>query len=71
MSYRPWPWTILLLLVMTILYMQYSLVIDAILTCVKKIIPGLHNDRTREWKRMKEEGKALCGEIQKLKDRDD
>jgi hypothetical protein len=56
---------------MTILYMQYSLVIDAILTSVKKIIPGLHNDRTGEWKRMKKEAKALCAEIHKYKDRDD
>lgn len=51
---------------MTILYMQYRLLLHRILTCVNNIIPGLHNDRTREWKRMKEEGKALREEIQKL-----
>ena len=71
MRYRPWPWTIPLLLYMTILYMQYRLLLGQILTCVDKIIPGLQNDRTKEWGKITEEGKALCEEIRKLKDRND
>jgi hypothetical protein len=55
---------------MTILYVQVSL-LDWMLACADKIIPGLHNDRTREWQRVREEGKALYEETQKLKDRDD
>ena len=50
--------------------MQYSFVIDAILTCVKKIIPGSQNDSAKEWGKIKKEGSALREEIQKLKNRD-
>ena len=71
MRYRPWPWTIPLLLYMTILYMQYRLLLGQILTCVDKIIPGLQNDSAKEWGKITEEGKALREEIRKLKDRDD
>jgi hypothetical protein len=38
--------------------------IDQILTCVDKIIPTLRNDTTKEWKRLTEEGKALCKELE-------
>jgi len=51
--------------------MQYRLLLGQILTCVDKIIPGLQNDRTKEWGKITEEGKALCEEIRKLKDRND
>ena len=56
---------------MTSLYMKYRLLFDRILTCVDKIIPDLQNDTTGEWQRLTEEGKALCEQIQKLKDHDD
>ncbi len=56
---------------MTTLYMQYGLLLDRILACVNKVIPGLKNDTTREWQRVTEEGKTLCEEIQKLQGRDD
>ena len=56
---------------MTILYMKCRPLIDRILTCVDKIIPDLQNDTTGEWQRLTEAGKALCEEIQKLKNRDD
>jgi len=54
---------------MTILYMQYSLLLDRILTWVNKIIPGIQNDTTRAWERVTKEGKALCEEIGKLSER--
>ena len=38
--------------------------LDRILTCVDKIIPGLQNDSAKEWKRVTEEGKALCEELE-------
>ena len=46
--------------------------IDQILSCVDRIIPTIQNDATKEWKRVTEEGKALCEELeqqsQKLKE---
>ena len=43
--------------------------LDQILACVDKIVPGLQNDSTREWERVTEEGKALREEIEKLSER--
>ncbi len=51
---------------MTILYMQYRLLLHRILACVDKIIPGLQNDSTKDWGKITEEGKAVREEIQKL-----
>jgi hypothetical protein len=43
--------------------------LDRILSCVDKIIPGLQNDSTREWGRVTEEGKVLREEIEKMSKR--
>jgi hypothetical protein len=40
--------------------------LDRILACVDKVIPTLQNDTTKEWRKVTEEGRALCEEIEKL-----
>lgn len=43
--------------------------LNRILACVDKIIPGLQNDTVKEWEKVTEEGKALSEEIKKLSER--
>ena len=43
--------------------------LDRILACVDKIIPTLHNDSTKEWRKVTEEGKIVCEEIENLSER--
>lgn len=44
-------------------------ILDRIITCVDKIIPGLRNDSAREWEKVAEEGKALRKELEKVPER--
>lgn len=44
-------------------------IIDLIMACVTKIIPGLQHDSTSEWEKVTEEGKVVCEEIEKLSEK--
>jgi len=43
--------------------------LDRIIACVDKIIPTRQTDSTKEWKRVADEGRALCEEIEKLSEK--
>jgi hypothetical protein len=43
--------------------------LERILACVDKIIPGSQNNSARDWERVTEEGKALCEEIKRLSEK--
>jgi hypothetical protein len=43
--------------------------LDRILTCIDKVIPGLQNDSTKNWERATQEGKAVREEIKRLSER--